>query len=114
MTINLQSEHAESLKECHVMYVVVHNGEHYVGGTEGGLQFVKQSGAYIPYSFLGYLSAKQSGEMSNGKFMSMMICNCTYLGYVGVPTEQRGSCDKNNLRKSVESVFNDLFSKHYW
>ena len=43
------------------MYVVVHEGEHYVGGTEAGVQFLKDCGTYVPYSFLGYLSAKESG-----------------------------------------------------
>ena len=43
------------------MYVVVHKGEHYVGGTEAGVQFFKDCGTYVPYSFLGYLSAKESG-----------------------------------------------------
>ena len=43
------------------MYVVVHKGEHYVGGTEAGVQFLKDCGTYVPYSFLGYLSAKESG-----------------------------------------------------
>ena len=42
-------------------HVVVHEGEHYVGGTEAGVQFLKDCGTYVPYSFLGYLSAKESG-----------------------------------------------------
>lgn len=47
------------------LYVVVHNGEHYVGGTKSGVQFIRKCGAYVPYSFIGYLSAKESGEMYN-------------------------------------------------
>ena len=43
------------------MYVFVHKGEHYVGGTEAGVQFLKDCGTYVPYSFLGYLSAQESG-----------------------------------------------------
>ena len=43
------------------MYVVVHEGEHYVGETEAGVQFLKDCGTYVPYSFLGYLSAKELG-----------------------------------------------------
>lgn len=37
---------------------------------------------------------------------------CTYLGYSSPPTEQSGSSDKNDLRKRVESLFNDLYSKY--
>ena len=36
--------------------------------TMVSIMSVEQREAYIPYSFLGYLSAKQTGEMSNGNF----------------------------------------------
>ena len=56
------------------MYVVVHEGEHYVGGTEAGVQFLKDCGTYVPYSFLGYLSAKESGMyMYNVMYIYIML-----------------------------------------
>lgn len=45
-----------------MMYVLVNKGDHYVGGTSSGHDFLKDCGSYVPYSFLGYLSAKESGE----------------------------------------------------
>ena len=56
------------------MYVVVHEGEHYVGGTEAGVQFLKDCGTYVPYSFSGYLSAKESGMyMYNVMYVYIML-----------------------------------------
>ena len=40
------------------MYVVVHNGKHYVGGSTSGCDFLRDQGSHIPYSFIGHLSAK--------------------------------------------------------
>ena len=41
------------------MYVAVTDGHHYVSGSERGYQFLKECGTYVPYSFVGYLSAGQ-------------------------------------------------------
>ena len=40
------------------MYVVVHNGKHYVGGSTSGCDFLRDQGSHISYSFIGHLSAK--------------------------------------------------------
>ena len=94
------------------MYVVVHKDNHFVGGTEGGVQFIKECGAYVPYSFIGYLSAKQSGEILLDSSTIIIISLCMHTsGYTSGPRQQTGSCDKNDLRKGVESLFNDLYSK---
>ena len=61
------------------MYVVVHEGEHYVGGTEAGVQFLKDCGTYVPYSFLGYLSAKESGM-----YMYIILITNPYMTLVNI------------------------------
>ena len=40
------------------MYVVVHNGKHYVGRSTSGCDFLRDQGSHIPYSFIGHLSTK--------------------------------------------------------
>ena len=39
------------------MYVAVHNGKHYVGGSTSGCDYLRDN-SHIPYSFIGHLSAK--------------------------------------------------------
>ena len=41
------------------MFVAVNRGNHFVGGTRRGCQFLRDCGTYVPYSFLGYLSSGQ-------------------------------------------------------
>ena len=40
------------------MYVVVHNGKHYVGGSTSGCDFLRDQGSHNLYSFIRHLSAK--------------------------------------------------------
>ena len=43
------------------MYVVVHKGEHYVGGTEAGVQFLKDCGTYAYIFLFGILVGTRVG-----------------------------------------------------
>ena len=65
----VQSEHANMVPGLELMYVAVSGGNHFVGGTGRGCQFLRDCGTYVPYSFLGYLSGGQDsvGEKTNGK-----------------------------------------------
>ena len=46
------------MKDCELMYTVVHSKAHYCGGTERGCEFLEQS-PWVPYSFIGSLSTKK-------------------------------------------------------
>ena len=43
------------------MFVAVYSGTHVVGGSSIGCKFLRESGSYIPSSFLGYVSSAISG-----------------------------------------------------
>jgi hypothetical protein len=76
------------------MYVAVSGGNHFVGGTGRGCQFLRDCGTYVPYSFLGYLSGGQDS--------------------VAAPSTSRtqAGSDKDSLRVSVEKLFNKLYSEY--
>ena len=99
------------------MYVLVHKGDHYVGGTEAGVQFLKDCGTCVPYSFLGYLSAKESGMYTIFvQYLWQTLINivaCT--GFMKTQSQTQGGAEldnKDSLRKAVESLFNKLYGKH--
>ena len=52
---SMQSEHANLVPGL----VAVSGGNHFVGGSRRGCQFLRECGTYVPYSFLGYLSSDQ-------------------------------------------------------
>ena len=60
--IVVQSDHADIVLGLEVMYVAVSDGNHFVGGSKRGCQFLKDCGTYVPYSFVGYLSFGQGGS----------------------------------------------------
>ena len=53
------------------MFVAVYSGTHVVGGSSIGCKFLRESGSYIPSSFLGYVSA------NSGTYISMFISGGT-------------------------------------
>lgn len=69
--------------------MVVHNGKHYVGGSISGCEFLRDN-SYIPYSFIGHLSAKS----------------------VSRPKNEATSDDKDLLRKEVTKIFNEHYAQH--
>ena len=56
----MQSDHADIVPGLEVMYVAVSDGNHFVGGSRWGCQFLKDCGTYVPYSFVEYLSYNYS------------------------------------------------------
>ena len=96
------------------MYVVVHNGSHYVGGTEKGCSFLRELGTHVPYSFLGYRSA-QSGT-SYHKSLKIYLFHLSSLcseSLQPLPSSEKlvtvAEDDKDTLRKAVEKLFNRLY-----
>ena len=45
------------------MFVAVYSGTHVVGGSSLGCKFLRESGSYIPSSFLGYVSTNSGTYM---------------------------------------------------
>jgi len=105
------------------MYVLVHNDTHYVGGTESGLAFMKDCGSFVPYSFLGYLGARKSGETKQWRMCTHASIQHVYIHMhthilepVGVLPSQGVpfTSEKDSLRRTVESIFNKLYGEMYF
>ena len=43
-----------------MIFITIHDGNHVVGGTKAGCDFLQNVGSFIPYSFMGYLSSQSS------------------------------------------------------
>lgn len=81
--------HADSVHGFEFMFVAVYSGIHVVGGSTIGCKFLRESGSYIPSSFLGYVSANS----------------------VPISMDHSGS-SKDMLRKEVENLFNQLYGTY--
>ena len=52
-----QIEYADALPGFDMFFVSVHKGNHVVGGTKEGCNFMQKAGYFIPSLFMGYLSS---------------------------------------------------------
>ena len=51
----LQCEYLEQYPNVHLMYTLVTDNSHYVGGTEKGISYITTH-AHLPFSFMGWIN----------------------------------------------------------
>jgi len=56
LIVALQSTTIEESLNADTFFVVVKDNVHYIGGSDMGISFLKDEVAWLPYSFIGYLS----------------------------------------------------------
>ena len=61
-----------------MIFITVHDGNHVVGGTKAGCDFLQNVGSFIPYSFMGYLPS-QSSHSGNQLIYLIIMKECTYM-----------------------------------